>query len=366
MNNLGTENPDQLQQIQSVISQVRERNRLEGHRLSVSSVSFSPNAKDNLIASSGPDHTVRLWKIDGTQWKILEGHNDIVWTVSFSPNGQYIASGSADKTIKIWRKEGNLVTTLKGHQGAISHLSFSPDGQTIASASTDKTIRLWHWKNISDKPKIFTGHQDVVSSVKFSPNGQVIVSGSYDRTIKIWKIDGTLLNTITQHKGGVNFVTFGSDSKTLASISDDNTLRFWKLQIDPLLAKNDRIDFVSKIITKDDNKMLAVTFSPNGRLIAYANAEGKIGLWRVDGTSLPPLVGHVGQVNEVSFSPDGQTIVTGGRDKTVRIWNLNYTNYTSRETKPNQMIVEVCGRLKNYLNSNNNVQKKYSGICYNK
>jgi WD40 repeat protein len=318
-----------------------------------------------LIASTGPDRTVRLWKTDGTQWKILEGHNDKVWTVSFSPDGQYIASGSADKTIKIWRKEGNLVTTLKGHQGEISHLSFSPDGQTIASASADKTIRLWQWKNIRAQPKIFIGHQDVVYSVKFSPNGQFIVSGSGDSTIKIWKIDGALLSTITQHKGRVNFVTFGSDSKTLASISDDNTLRFWKLQRDPILAKKDSIELVSKIITKDDNKMLAVTFSPNGELIAYTDAEGKIGLWRVNGTSLPPLVGHIGQVNEVSFSPDGQTIVTGGRDKTVRIWNLNYTNYTSRETNPNQMIVDVCGRLKNYLNSNNNAQKRYSGICYN-
>ncbi len=362
---IGIEAHTDLLRIQTLVSKVRERNRLQGHRLSVSSVSFSPNAKDNLIASSGPDKTVRLWKTDGTQWKILEDHNDKVWTVSFSPDGQYIASGSADKTIKIWRKEGTLVTTLKGHQGAISHLSFSPDGQTIASASTDRTIRLWSWKNINNTPKIFSGHKDVVYSVKFSHNGQLIVSGSGDRTIKIWKVDGTLLSTLTQHEGAVNFVTFGSDSKTLASISDDNTLRFWKSQRDPLMVKKERDDFVSKIITKDDNKMLAVTFSPNGELIAYANAEGKIGLWKVDGTSLPPLEGHIGQVNEVSFSPDGQTIITGGRDKTVRIWNLNYTHYSLRETNANQMIIEVCGKLKNYLNSNKTAKKKYGGICYN-
>ncbi|MBE9186440.1 caspase family protein [Microcoleus sp. LEGE 07076] len=361
---IGIEDHNDLVRIQTLVSKVRERNRLQGHRLSVSSVSFSPNAKDNLIASSGPDKTVRLWKTDGTQGKILKDHTDKVWTVSFSPDGQYIASGSADKTIKIWRKEGTLFTTLKGHQGAISHLSFSPDGQTIASASNDRTIRLWQWKNTSNTPKIFSGHKDVVYSVKFSPNGQLLVSGSGDKTIKLWKVDGTLLSTLTQHEGAVNFVTFGSDSKTLASISDDNTLRFWKSQRDPLVVKKDRDDFVSKIITKDDNKMLAVTFSPNGELIAYANAEGKIGLWKVDGTSLPPLEGHIGQVNEVSFSPDGQTIITGGRDKTVRIWNLNDTNYSPTEINTNQMIINVCGRLKQYLNSNKSAHKKYAGICY--
>ncbi|MEG3988501.1 caspase family protein [Microcoleus sp. S28C3] len=181
---IGIEDHNDLVRIQTLVSKVRERNRLQGHRLSVSSVSFSPNAKDNLIASSGPDKTVRLWKTDGTQGKILKDHNDKVWTVSFSPDGQYIASGSADKTIKIWRKEGTLFTTLKGHQGEISHLSFSPDGQTIASASTDRTIRLWQWKNTSNTPKIFSGHKDVVYSVKFSPNGQLLVSGSGDKTIK--------------------------------------------------------------------------------------------------------------------------------------------------------------------------------------
>jgi len=33
---------------------------------------------------------------------ILEGHDDEIWNVSFSPDGKFLASGSKDCTTIIW------------------------------------------------------------------------------------------------------------------------------------------------------------------------------------------------------------------------------------------------------------------------
>jgi tetratricopeptide (TPR) repeat protein len=76
----------------------------------------------------------------------LTGHQNFVYSVSFSPDGKTIASASGDNTIKLWNVEdGTERRTLTGHQEEVLSVSFSPDGQTIASASRDGTLKLWNW-----------------------------------------------------------------------------------------------------------------------------------------------------------------------------------------------------------------------------
>ncbi|NCR18128.1 MAG: hypothetical protein GPJ22_12855 [Microcystis aeruginosa LL13-03] len=59
-----------------------------------------------------------------------------------------MASGSADNTIKLWNLEtGKEIRTLKGHDNLVNSVSFSPDGKTLASGSVDKTIKLWNGSN---------------------------------------------------------------------------------------------------------------------------------------------------------------------------------------------------------------------------
>ena len=55
-----------------------------------------------------------------------------------------MASGSYDNTIKLWDvKTRELITTLEGHQDWVFSLAFSPNGNILLSASNDKTIRIW-------------------------------------------------------------------------------------------------------------------------------------------------------------------------------------------------------------------------------
>ena len=97
--------------------------------------------------SGSEDKTIQLW--DAKTGKMLqpplEGHEDGVWAIAFSPDGKHIVSESDDRTIHLLDTEtGEIMQpTFKGHEGGVWAVAFSPDGKHIVSGSSDKTIQLW-------------------------------------------------------------------------------------------------------------------------------------------------------------------------------------------------------------------------------
>ena len=60
------------------------------------------------------------------------------------------------------------------------------------------------------------------------------------------------------------------------------------------------------------------TFSPDGKIIAIANADSTVTLWNWQNKSVTKLEGHQGEVLDVDFSSDGKYIVSSSSDRIVR------------------------------------------------
>ncbi|MDZ8051083.1 MAG: AAA-like domain-containing protein [Aulosira sp. ZfuVER01] len=295
--------------LQRAVYKVRERNRLEGHNDVVRSVNFSPDGQNIVTASE--DSTVRLWSIDGREITKITVKNQIFTNVIFSPDSKMIAAISSDKTVNIWGLDGREIITFKGQdeETFMSSICWTPDGKVIAAPGRDNTVKFW---NINGKEiKTLKGHKVSVWSISCSPDSKTIVTADLGGVIKIWSIDGQELKSFQASKQSIFGVSFSPDGKAIATAGGDTTVKLWNLEGKEI-----------KTLGKHDNYAISVSFSPDGKVIASTSADKTVKLWSVNGKELKTLQGHNDSVFSASFSPDSKTIASASADQTVKLWNI--------------------------------------------
>ncbi len=140
------------------------------------------------------DNYIRIFDVDTLalkhEWK---AHANSVFTVRYSPDGNFLFSGSRDARLKIWDvRVGYLpVTEIVAHMYAINHIEFSPDGKRFVTCSMDKSIKVWDLEELTllkviDKAR-HAGHGTSVNKLLWT--NQQLLSASDDRSISSWKIE---------------------------------------------------------------------------------------------------------------------------------------------------------------------------------
>lgn len=163
-------------------------------------MAYSKERKELAIGAS--DHNIYLLDAGTLAVKeiIKAAHNNSVFTLRYSTNGQFLISGGRDAHLKVRDlHQGNKeISTQPAHWYTINDIAFHPKAPIFATASRDKTIKIWDVHTYQLLKVIETvrdqGHLNSVNRLFWSTFNDYLVSCGDDRSIMIWDINSEIVD----------------------------------------------------------------------------------------------------------------------------------------------------------------------------
>jgi len=157
------------------------------------------------------------------------------------------------------------------------------------------TVKCWD-TGTGKLVKEFALHYDQINGLAITPNGDTIITGSDDHTVRGWLIESSHEIWQLKHSNGVKVIAmspsgnWGASGSGSWSLSDRNTgeLCVWKVD-------NGEVIFSTK---PGGNYVAALSFSPDGSLLASGSYYGDIKIWDINpqsssfGTCLQTIRGY--------------------------------------------------------------------------
>jgi eukaryotic-like serine/threonine-protein kinase len=251
----------------------------------------------------------------------LKGHDGVVWSACFSPDGKHIASAGKDRRLILWdAASGRQVRTISTHTQEVRAVAFVGGVDRLVSASGLST-RLWDAETAQDLRR-FSGHSGTVRCIAVCDDSARLLSGGEDHSVRVWDVPtGREVLRHTRHTAAVTCVAPVSGTPLVLSGSRDQTLRLW----------DSRNGQDVNVLTPGSGAVLAIAVAPEGRQAASAHFDTLIRLWDLEaGTMLRSFAGHRRMVTSLAFTRDGRWLISGSQDQTIRLWDVETAAELSR------------------------------------
>lgn len=123
----------------------------------------------------GSEADKEIWLTD----KVLRGHIEDVYDLSWSQDSQFLISGSVDNTAMVWNvPKGQYTAIIKDHKGFVQGVAWDPLNKFLATLGTDRFFRVF---DVQTKKIIQRNNKSKLPVQKSSP--------FFDQSIRLFHDD---------------------------------------------------------------------------------------------------------------------------------------------------------------------------------
>lgn len=363
-------------------SSIRREMTFRGHRLNISDIAFTSDAKQ--MASISSDFTIKIWDTDtGTLINTIPCNHPFGNCISYSPDDKALLTVFHDETMVIWDVETNsIINSLdlsqipeipKGiHEiacdsnlenvalasfGGVHILSFSadqvfscelnnpksitfsPDGRYLVATSAEG-INLWDFvEGDTANMQLSQGVEPVVSRSAFSSDGKRLVF-VFDNIIGLLDLaEGSTVQTFGKSDTLYVGVSFCNNDKCIATISEEGILIIWDLNTLTEVAAD--YEEIHGVFFNDISK---VVFSSKGNMVGVVSEGKNIVVKSVISPFVYKILKEPNyRIGDIAYSPDGKYLVTTNREEPfdLSIWDIEKENIVQKLSGHSDRIFSV-------------------------
>ncbi len=224
----------------------------------------------------------------------------------------FLSIGVVWSPVAVWGQTKPQRALGTGHTQAVVAVAFNPDGTSLASASLDRTIILWDTRTAQVR-YTFEGRSHVPCAIAFSADGKTLVScGRNNHQVELLTWSTSNGKRLDERKLSIDAAlsaeqpAFSSDGRRLATITTiigHPYVRVWDVASGDIVA-----EYETRSETKMANRPPSLSFSPDGKVIATAEAKTSVRLFDITNNHDESFPEKISVCHSAIFSPDGKAL----------------------------------------------------------
>lgn len=251
---------------------------------------------------------------------VLQGHQDSVTSLAWSPDGAHLVSGSRDQTARLWlASEARPVLTYSLQATPILAVAWSADGTLLASGGENHSVQIWTTSGALQQT--FNDLGAPVSALAWTGRRDVLLAGTLGNGGHELLVSGRTTRSLL--KARIRALALAPGGETLALALDSGLVATFSLGERRLLQSYHR----------HRGAALCVAWSPDGTLLASGGADHQVVIWDSVSGVVQDHLSHPAAVNGLAWDPTTPgRLATACSDERVRVWKLGGNGAAAQAT----------------------------------